>query len=235
MAKTTITITITVEESGEIDLGILEQLRERPKVAGSQILETIKSDTSSRIPKEKPFKTDKPKNESLDYALKYATSPGEIPPRVKPKKTGRGAVTKKPRICAKCEKEFIPIGNRQKFCSEECGLKPKSEKEKQIERMRAAMKAGQQLKKDFEHFDNGKGTSLKKTPPPKPPKPRKIKQKKNENSGRNKGETVSTDDLKMINCAMCGTSFIATAPNDKFCGARCEAFFRKESKKQEEK
>jgi len=34
-------------------------------------------------------------------------------------------VTYKARICPKCGKEFIPTGNRQKYCSIECGMKPK--------------------------------------------------------------------------------------------------------------
>lgn len=37
----------------------------------------------------------------------------------------KSVVTKKPRICPKCGKEFIPSGNRQKYCCIECGMKPK--------------------------------------------------------------------------------------------------------------
>lgn len=34
-------------------------------------------------------------------------------------------ITHSSRICPKCGKEFIPSGNRQKYCSIECGMKPK--------------------------------------------------------------------------------------------------------------
>jgi hypothetical protein len=39
-------------------------------------------------------------------------------------------ITNKSRVYPKCNKEFNPLGNRQKYCSEVCGMHPKSEKEK---------------------------------------------------------------------------------------------------------
>lgn len=39
-------------------------------------------------------------------------------------------VSKKPRKCKKCGKNFTPEGNRQAYCSVECGMKPKSGLEK---------------------------------------------------------------------------------------------------------
>lgn len=42
----------------------------------------------------------------------------------------RNSVTKKSRKCKKCGQEFFPAGNRQAYCSIECGLKPKPIKEK---------------------------------------------------------------------------------------------------------
>lgn len=40
------------------------------------------------------------------------------------------AITQKIRICKKCGHEFQPRGNRQSYCSEACGLKPKPAREK---------------------------------------------------------------------------------------------------------
>jgi hypothetical protein len=45
-------------------------------------------------------------------------------------KTKDARISTKEKICKKCNKPFLPNGNRQVYCSAECGMIPKSEKEK---------------------------------------------------------------------------------------------------------
>jgi hypothetical protein len=40
------------------------------------------------------------------------------------------------RICKKCGNQFIPIGQRQQYCSEACGMKRKSQKEKTLSKLK---------------------------------------------------------------------------------------------------
>lgn len=73
------------------------------------VIETFpSSDTKAPLPKKEVLKSieTKPKRK---YHRKY----------------NHTNITKKEHICPKCQKEFKPTGNRQKYCSIECGMKPK--------------------------------------------------------------------------------------------------------------
>ena len=58
-------------------------------------------------------------------------------------------ITKKKRECPKCGEEFTPTGNRQKYCSEKCGMKPKVyKKKKPIEPIERTLEEIEERKKE---------------------------------------------------------------------------------------
>lgn len=44
--------------------------------------------------------------------------------------------SKKPTVCIKCGKEFIPNGPRQLYCCKACGLKPKPERDRIVSKLK---------------------------------------------------------------------------------------------------
>lgn len=172
MATIKITIEIDTQdpeniriEKNPLHLGRIFDTLEEDPTKGLRT-KPIKKESATKLPEEKPFTTPDPKKSKWN-----------------PKKA-------KDRLCAKCGKIFQPSGPRQKYCSEECGLKPKPKGEK-----------------------------------PKPPKIRHI------NEGREKSETVSSDAIFQRTCQYCGETFATMDRSDKFCGAKCEHFFKKQAKK----
>lgn len=143
---TKITLIIEIPDGVEFKIEKLEKSGPKfPK--GGEDNEPIKSDSSTKIPDEKPFKTPYPKKRS--YKLK-----------------GK-------RICETCKKEFTPRGPRQKYCSEPCRLIPKTKKAKQKQREERLDKALEYA--NTKKYGKGPGEIPPKVKPD-PPKPLPVRQ-----------------------------------------------------------
>lgn len=198
----------------------------------------VKQEKPKKIDFEVIDKIDLSGSQDLEHSIKMP-----VPEITKKLKSTRRMPMKKSRECPTCGEKFKPQGPRQKYCSEPCGMKPKSQKERdkdknkrilaksnrlaeelerdnQLDQMNKAasevIKAGQSLGKDLGDIIRAQETEKKLDPLDR----------------RNKGETVDSSKIQFVKCGYCGEEFATDQPGDKFCSARCDSLFKKGRKKQ---